>query len=132
MNIFSERFLWLYGDLITYNRLPPLLANRWYFLKTNQGMLYLDNELLAEYKSSIFGNKGISMYLFSINDNNTTPYFSAMQCNRLRIIQNNILVRDFIPVLDKDGVPCMYDKVEGKFYYNAGTGDFIAGPVIGE
>ena len=45
---------------------------------------------------------------------------------------NDILVRDMIPVLDKDGVPCMYDRVEKKFYYNAGTGDFIAGPVIGE
>ena len=37
----------------------------------------------------------------------------------------------FIPVLDGNGTPCMFDKVEGKFYYNAGTGDFIAGPVIG-
>ena len=30
------------------------------------------------------------------------------------------------------GTPCLYDKVERKFYYNAGTGQFIAGPVIGE
>ena len=49
----------------------------------------------------------------------------------LKLYDNDILVRDMIPVLDKDGVPCMYDKVENKFYYNAGTGDFIAGPVIG-
>ena len=45
---------------------------------------------------------------------------------------NNTLIRYFIPVIDSDGVPCMFDKVEGKFYYNAGTGDFIAGPVITE
>ena len=44
----------------------------------------------------------------------------------------NTLVRDFIPVLDKDGTPCMYDLVEHKFYYNAGTGNFIAGPIVGE
>ena len=37
------------------------------------------------------------------------------------------LVRDFIPVLDKDGVACMYDKVSGGFFYNQGTGEFIAG-----
>ena len=49
----------------------------------------------------------------------------------VQIYQDNILVRDFIPVLDGNGTPCMYDKVENKFYYNAGTGQFIAGPVIG-
>ncbi len=49
----------------------------------------------------------------------------------LQIYDNDVLVRDFIPVLDSNNVPCMYDKVEHKFYYNAGTGDFIASPVIG-
>ena len=49
-----------------------------------------------------------------------------------KIYDNDVLVRDFIPVLDKNGVPCMYDRVEKKFYYNAGTGQFVAGPVIGE
>lgn len=49
-----------------------------------------------------------------------------------KIYDNGTLVRDFVPVLDKDGVPCMYDLVENKYYYNAGTGDFIAGPIIGE
>ena len=49
-----------------------------------------------------------------------------------KIYDNDVLVRDFIPVLDNYGTPCMYDKVERKFYYNAGTGDFIAGPIIGE
>nr|MBQ0091308.1 InlB B-repeat-containing protein [Candidatus Enterousia merdequi] len=42
------------------------------------------------------------------------------------------LIMDLIPVLDENGIPCMFDQVEGKFYYNAGTGDFIAGPVIDE
>ena len=37
---------------------------------------------------------------------------------------NNTLLRDFIPVKDLSGIGCMYDKVEGKFYYNQGTGNF--------
>ena len=49
-----------------------------------------------------------------------------------KIYDNGTLVRDFIPVLDTYGIPCMYDLVENKYYYNAGTGDFIAGPIIGE
>lgn len=43
------------------------------------------------------------------------------------------LVRNFIPCYRKaDNVAGMYDIVEGKFYTNAGTGEFILGPdVIG-
>ena len=48
----------------------------------------------------------------------------------VQIYDNNTLVRDFIPVLDQDGVPCMYDRVTNICFYNSGTGDFIAGPVI--
>lgn len=55
-------------------------------------------------------------------------YIGKVSIYLFQIWQDDILVRDFIPVLDGNGVPCMYDKVEGKFYYNAGTGDFIAGP----
>ena len=36
--------------------------------------------------------------------------------------------RQFIPVLDWNMKPCLYDKVSGELFYNAGTGDFIAGP----
>lgn len=49
-----------------------------------------------------------------------------------QIYDNGTLVRDFIPVLDYTGVPCMYDKVTKQFFYNQGTDQFIAGPVIGE
>ena len=45
----------------------------------------------------------------------------------LQIIQNGTLVRDFIPVLDWDDRPCMYDKVTDELYYNQGTGEFLYG-----
>ena len=37
------------------------------------------------------------------------------------------LTRDFIPVLDLDGVPCMYDQVTKQMFYNSGTGNFLYG-----
>ena len=37
------------------------------------------------------------------------------------------LVRDFIPVIDWSDVPCMYDKVSGELFYNAGSGEFLYG-----
>lgn len=43
-----------------------------------------------------------------------------------KIYKNGTLVRDYIPVYRKsDKEIGMYDKVNGKFYENAGSGDFI-------
>lgn len=42
----------------------------------------------------------------------------------LKIYINNILARDFIPVLDSNNVPCLYDKISKTYFYNSGTGVF--------
>lgn len=47
-----------------------------------------------------------------------------------KIWQGGSLVRDMIPVLDWNYTPCMYDKITGQLFYNAGTGDFVAGREI--
>ena len=43
----------------------------------------------------------------------------------LKIWESEVLMLSFIPVLDPTGAPCMFDTVNRKAYYNAGTGDFI-------
>ena len=39
-------------------------------------------------------------------------------------------VQHFIPIVNKNGVVCMYDMANKKFYYNKGTGEFIKGQNI--
>lgn len=46
-----------------------------------------------------------------------------------RMERSGEIIRDFIPVLDWNDVPCMYDKVSGEMFYNAGTGEFLYGEV---
>ena len=41
--------------------------------------------------------------------------------------RNGKLIRDLVAALDENGVVCMYDKISGTFFYNKGTGTFIAG-----
>ena len=41
--------------------------------------------------------------------------------------KNDNLMMDMIPVLDKNNIACMYDKVNKEFYYNQGTGNFLYG-----
>ena len=75
-------------------------------------------------------------FLFGYNGNPSSSGGAiktrAMTIWSVQIYNRDTLVRDFIPVLDPNGVPCMLDKVSDQFFYNAGTGDFIAGPVINE
>lgn len=55
---------------------------------------------------------------------------SSSRLYYLKIINNSTgkLVRDFIPVIEKStNKVCLYDKVEEKFYYNVGKGEFVAG-----
>ena len=71
-----------------------------------------------------------TLKLFLDNRDNITAIANPLRIYKLQIIQNNALVRDFIPCLDNNNVPCVYDKVEGKAYYNAGTGSFTYGRKI--
>lgn len=68
-----------------------------------------------------------NMWLFAINRGNLSVDFRAdcVQLCYCKIWDNGTLVRDFIPVLDMNDVPCMYDKVTDELFYNQGTGEFL-------
>ena len=44
-----------------------------------------------------------------------------------KIYDNNTLVRNYIPVLDKNKRPCLFDKVSKTCFYNQGSGEFLYG-----
>ncbi len=70
----------------------------------------------------------LSIWLFSLNTGNgQNDYTTSAKMYYFQVYDNDVLVRDMIPALDAQNIPCMFDKVEGKCYYNAGTGQFIAG-----
>jgi hypothetical protein len=87
-------------------------------------------------KSSIDGvltsagpNSGRSENLYLFKTNLYGQSLTGMRISNCKIYNNEILIRDYIPVKRKvDGMICMYDKVYGEFAFNAGTGSFIAGP----
>lgn len=69
----------------------------------------------------------LSPYLFAENRDGAAYGRNAGRLYSCQIYVSGALVRDFRPCYDPEGVACLYDKVEEKYYYNAGTGDFIAG-----
>lgn len=74
-----------------------------------------------------------SMFIFdrSLGGTSSSNKFKG-KIYYFKIWDSSILVRDFIPVLDWNYVPCMYDRVTKQLFYNQGTGDFISGREIHE
>lgn len=69
----------------------------------------------------------VNQILFARNNAGTADQYCNMRLYSCQIYDNGTLVRDFWPCYDPDGVACLHDKVEKKYYYNAGTGEFTAG-----
>lgn len=69
-----------------------------------------------------------SLYLFGFNYNPVRCY--AEKIYSCQIYTGATLVRDLIPCKNAYGAVGLYDTVGAKFYANAGTGTFTAGPEI--
>lgn len=58
---------------------------------------------------------------------NSQVSYTVNRCRYAKIYENGELVRHYIPVL-KNGTYCMYEQIQGKYYYNAaGVGYFTGG-----
>ena len=62
--------------------------------------------------------------IFRVGSGENSGFNAKMNLYALKMYDGDTLVRDFIPVLDLNGVACLYDKVNKQFYYNAGSGSF--------
>lgn len=72
----------------------------------------------------IEGNKELYLFAYNSSYSGTVSGMFAQRLYGCKIYMQDKLLRDYIPVLDWDNVPCLYDKVTHKFYYNNGTGGF--------
>ena len=96
--------------------------------ETYTKLLINDQQFYTEYeKSNYTGTENITIFRLVDHDwyysNGKLKYFKAYINNKLKI--------NLIPCYNvQDGTIGMYDTVEGKFYTNQGTGDFIAGPDV--
>ena len=65
--------------------------------------------------------------LFALNNGGGYAEHSCMRLYSFKVYEGDCLLYDLIPVLDNNNIPCLFDKVERKLYYNAGTGQFLYG-----
>lgn len=70
-----------------------------------------------------------SVYLFALNrQGGSMQYPASCRMYSCKIYDNGTLIRNYVPCLTPSNEVGLYDIVNGVFYGNAGTGDFIAGP----
>lgn len=81
------------------------------------------------YSGTIATNK--NFYIFCNNETWNPGSFWRDRLYYLKLYEQWILVRDFVPCYRKsDGVIGLYDLVNNNFYTNAGSGTFTKGPNV--
>lgn len=94
----------------------------------NKNNLYIDRKLVSSNTYGTFqstSNLGIFTYINGNYVGQSTEFFIG-RLYSFQIYDNDVLVRDYIPVrVNETGY--LYDKVSKELFSNAGTGDFILG-----
>lgn len=105
--------------------------NEWYIDEYLQNQMYINGTLVATsaVDPGTVWNASRSIYLFKRNS--PDPFPSKIRVAYVKIWEQNSLLHNMIPARrDSNGVLGMYDTVTNTFYTNAGTGEFIAGPMV--
>jgi len=105
----------------------------------NTNSITIDNTVVSTYSASK-PSDNVSLVIFARRKDGSgtgVQNLSNLKMYAFKIKSGDSLVRDFVPCYRKaeneeDIVAGLYDKVEGKFYENAGTGntDFNKGPDV--
>ena len=74
--------------------------------------------------ATVSGPSGRSVRMFLDYRSNTSTIANPTRIYSLMLASAGVTCRSFIPVLDRNNIPCMYDEVTKMLFYNAGTGDF--------
>ncbi len=93
----------------------------------SEGKFYLNDTLIydASNASLVYSaDNDKNIYLFAVNGNGVISNFSSIRMYYMKMYEGNILLRDFVPVIDKNKRPCFFDKVSRECYYNQGIGEF--------
>lgn len=88
----------------------------------NNGKLIIDNGRQWNNGSNdVVSSRTIKLFC---RDNNGSLAYTNARIYMCKISEGENIVRNLVPCLDSNGVPCMYDAIGKQTYYNAGSGTF--------
>ena len=111
----------------TYKVNDTEVYNSQHYFNSNSNGVYVNGTLVHAYENFTSTS---TVYLFNLNISGGGNAASG-KIWRFTHKRNGKVIRDFIPVLDWNDKPAMYDKVSGELFYNQGTDvDFSYGREI--
>lgn len=90
------------------------------------------NDVIIDSQSASDFTSTNSLHIFNCNENGSNIRYVQAKIYSFKIYDNDILVRDYIPVLNENNEAGLYDLVNKEFYENSGTGSFQYGNIIPE
>jgi len=121
----------LYAGIDVYNFAVLSKDTSWHTVKVENGVaVTIDGTSTQIGSGTVRGNIGLFLFANITSSSGSSSYIVVPSKISYCKIWNTsgVLLRDYIAVITYDFVPCMYDRVSGAFFYNVGTGSFIAGP----
>lgn len=113
-----------YGDGTKTSGNVPYDTTNWHVIDHNKNIMYVDGVQVAKRDPEEF-TTGYDATIGAIRASGV--YYGKCLFRFFQIYDNGVLVREFIPCKNPDGVAGMYDTVNGKFHGNKGTGEFVTG-----
>ena len=111
------------------NATKPMVTDTWHTIKLAKREYSFDGALRKTFSATTSTTAfAYPIFLFALCNAGSPADYGYFRIKSARMWNSaDELIRDFIPVIDKEGKAAMYDKVNGEFYYNKGTGSFKAG-----
>lgn len=103
----------------------------------NNPYIYIDDVMVESFGSTTFSNSlNICAFVSYSRDSSRLEWENNGKTilYSLQLYNNGTIIRNYIPCYRKiDGVAGLYDLVNGVFYTNAGTGEFVCGhPILSD
>ena len=108
--------------------------------KATTDKIYIVTLSGTEMKAELEDGTAVFSTTFSVSDFESTVTMALFRSKPLELnrgfrgriysckhYSGDELIQDFVPCLDTEGVPCMFDFVSQKPFYNVGTGSFTWG-----
>lgn len=121
-----------YGEWVNSSK-SPVIGRKYSFdvdFSPNGQYMKLDDETWASSALTNTITNSTTIYAFAYNDGGTPDGFSKCRIYGLKLYENGILIRNFVPCRTSSNAVGLYDEVTDVFYGNSGSGVFIAGEPI--
>ena len=121
----------VFGNVMTRTRVCPEVGIEFVVVSSITRLRVVIGETITnQYKvTQTYTPLDWPVYLFTTNRNGTAfdgAFIGKIYYAKITNSQGAIML-NCIPCLDTDGVPCMFDLVSRKSFYNVGTGSFTWG-----